>query len=129
MKSLLAMTLLVPLALSASACVVVVDGDKSSENSRSQSDWERQESRNRQALNELHTQQPMAEVIERMGNPDFDEQLRIGERSYRVLYYRTQRVESDGMTTKDECTPIVFERGELYGWGENQLKVLLSSSN
>jgi hypothetical protein len=42
-----------------------------------------------------------------------------------VLYYRTRRVDDDGITTKNECTPLVFINNELVGWGELSLSKYL----
>ena len=119
------LALVIPLILSLSACVVVVGGDKSK---RSQlSSWEQRELDNREAIAQLQTSHSMQTVLEEMGTPDFDEKLNVNERAYRVLYYRTQRVKGDGITTKDECTPLVFYQGQLTGWGESEVKRLLSA--
>lgn len=122
--------LAVPLTVALTGCMVVVDGDKSSKASEHRGEsWQASEERNRRNISMLTHGQSAQEVMNSMGEPDFDENLRIENTQYRVLYYRTQRVTSDGMTSKDECTPIVFRDNELYGWGENQLKVLLSSTD
>jgi hypothetical protein len=34
------------------------------------------------------------------------------------LFYRTQRKHSDGETTRDETTPLVFRDNRLIGWGD-----------
>lgn len=118
------------IATGLSGCMVVVDSDKSSNTERqSKSDWQSEEDLNRRNIAGLTHGQSAIDVINAMGDADFDENIRIEDAQYRVLYYRTHRVKSDGKTTKDECTPIVFRNDELYGWGENQLKVLLSSAN
>jgi hypothetical protein len=41
--------------------------------------------------------------------------------TYQVLYYRTHRTHSDGETTKDETTPLVFKDSALIGWGMDAL--------
>jgi hypothetical protein len=53
-----------------------------------------------------------------MGIADFNEFYIKGEDTYQVLYYRTQHIDGDGVTTKDECTPLVFKNSALLGWGE-----------
>ncbi|MCC5879423.1 MAG: DUF3192 domain-containing protein [Idiomarina sp.] len=129
-KTLSMALLAVPLAMSLTACMVVVDGNKSSSaREQRQESWQAIEERNRRNIATLSHGQSAQTVLETMGEADFDENIRINETQYRVLYYRTQRVKADGMTTKDECTPIVFRDDELYGWGENQLKVLLSPAD
>lgn len=129
-NTLKAALLTLPLAIGLSGCVLVVDGNKSSKETRqSQQSWEKEQERNLRHIATLSHGQSVSEVISKMGDANFDENIRIDETQYRVLYYRTHHVKSDGKTTKDECTPIVFRDGELYGWGENQLKVLLSSAD
>lgn len=106
-----------------SGCMVVVDGDK--ENRRSnQSEWESREADNRDAIAQLDQGVSIERVLNKMGTPDFDEQLMLNDTRYRVLYYRTQRVTGDGKTTRDECTPLVFSDGDLQGWGESQLRMI-----
>ncbi|HET8817399.1 MAG TPA: DUF3192 domain-containing protein, partial [Pseudidiomarina sp.] len=53
-----------------------------------------------------------------LGTPNFSELWTVDGDKYRVLYYRTHRVDSDGETTKDECTPLVFVNGSLVGTGD-----------
>lgn len=104
-----------------SACVVVVDGDKkvTSEISITQ-----QEKNNRAAIAGLSLGSQPSMVLTLMGTPDFDERLTKADTDYRVLYYRTHRVIKDGLTTKDECTPLVFENEKLGGWGQEKLRFL-----
>lgn len=125
MKNALKASVLAAVVLSLSACVVVVDGNKDGNKWRSQSDWEQLEQRNRESISELQPGQSVAAVQEQMGPADFHEMLRIGDQDFRILYYRTQRVKSDGITSKDECTPLVFRDGLLHGWGQTQLNQLL----
>ncbi|RTE87372.1 MULTISPECIES: DUF3192 domain-containing protein [Gammaproteobacteria] len=103
-------------ALSLSACVVVVDGNGDEDGS-----WQSQERENRRSIARLDLGVTPNSVIQRMGIPEFDENLSVDGSTYRVLYYRTQRVSGDGVTTKDECTPLVFMNNELLGWGEAKL--------
>ena len=56
------------------------------------------------------------------GKPDFNESFMRKGKEFVVLYYRTRHVESDGITTKDETTPLVFVDGALVGWGESALE-------
>lgn len=104
-----------------SGCVVVVDGDKKVTSELSSSQLEK---KNRAAIAGLTLGSQPASVLTLMGTPDFDEQLTKGDATYRVLYYRTQRLIKDGLTTKDECTPLVFQNGELIGWGQEKLRFL-----
>ena len=43
---------------------------------------------------------------------------------YEVLFFRTHRTHSDGETTKDECTPLVFRDGVLIGFGDKAYRQL-----
>lgn len=47
-------------------------------------------------------------VIQQLGGPDITEGRAVGDRYYQLLYYRTQRTISDGITTKTECTALLF---------------------
>lgn len=45
---------------------------------------------------------------------------RLGRR-HRVLFFRTQHRHSDGETSRDETTPLVFRNDTLIGWGDDVL--------
>lgn len=104
-------------ALSLSACVVVIDG-KGDDVSGG---WQSEERENRREIARLDLGVSPSSVLRSMGTPEFDESLSEDGSNYRVLYYRTQRVSGDGVTTKNECTPLVFKDGQLMGWGEAKL--------
>jgi hypothetical protein len=106
---------LVGLSLSLSGCVISVDGDGVD---GYHADWQDREHKNRSNINKLSVNMSLAEVSARMGVPDFNELHEKDQDSYQVLYFRTQRKDGDGVTTKDECTPLVLKNGELIGWGE-----------
>ncbi|MBN1141162.1 MAG: DUF3192 domain-containing protein [Deltaproteobacteria bacterium] len=58
------------------------------------------------------------EVLQVMGKPDLNEAYQsLHGKSVAIFFYYTQRKWQDGNTTKDECTPVVFENGKLIGWG------------
>lgn len=83
------------------------------------SDREDDERANREAISRLDTGMTIEAVRSRLaGAPDFSESIESEDGDYRVLFYRTQRREADGMTTRDETTPLIFRNGELVGWGE-----------
>ncbi|RUO36658.1 hypothetical protein CWE11_00080 [Aliidiomarina sanyensis] len=111
------------IATTLTGCVVAVGGDTRSSRG-TESNWERQEQKNREAIAKLSPGASVNSVMRTMGTPDFDEFVVVDDRSYRVLYYRTHRVTADGMTTRDECTPLVFLNGELVGWGESKLRLI-----
>ena len=59
-----------------------------------------------------------------MGLADFNEFHQKDQDRFQVLYYRTQRKNGDGVTTKDECTPLVLKNGLLVGWGDTAYGML-----
>ena len=116
-KALLLLSVLSPLALS--GCVISVgDGDSGGYYS---SDWQKREQNNRRHIAKLETGMDYQEVTRKMGVADFNELVKHDGTERRILFYRTQRLSDDGVTTKDECTPLVFEEGVLVGWGESAL--------
>lgn len=118
---------LLPISLTLSGCVLVVDRSKDTSTSSAQSEWRETEQSNREQIAALDTGEPLAVVLQKMGTPDFDERVSKEESDYRILFYRTHRVKADGLTTRDECTPLVFENGILIGWGEHKLSVIEGS--
>ncbi|MEW9797656.1 DUF3192 domain-containing protein [Alteromonas sp. CYL-A6] len=113
-KLVLVLALAAPFALS--GCVVSVGGDGDSHYS---SDWKDREYNNRKHIADLEVEMSYESVVRRMGVADFNELHQRADGVYRVLFYRTQRTMDDGVTTKDECTPLVFKDGALIGWGES----------
>ncbi|WYI90788.1 DUF3192 domain-containing protein [Shewanella chilikensis] len=67
----------------------------------------------------MTTGQTLEQTIETLGRADFSEAIQTHGQSLQVLFYRTQHVKSDGKTTKDECTPLLFKDGRLQAWGED----------
>lgn len=104
------------LVTSLSGCVFAI-GDRSDFHD-SGNDHEQTEARNRSAIATLALGSPIADVQTRLGTPDFAEAVRGKSGEYRVLRYRTQRMHSDGDTTKDETTPLIFLDGKLHGIGD-----------
>jgi outer membrane protein assembly factor BamE (lipoprotein component of BamABCDE complex) len=97
-----------------SGCVVAV-GDVKADR---ESDWQELERDNRNMIARLETGMSIETVRSRLGTPEFSESLEVDGGQYSVLFYRTQRREADGMTTRDETTPLIFRDGMLVGWGE-----------
>lgn len=115
----LAAAALFGLSLGLSGCVISVDGDG---DYSYQSDWQEKENKNRKHVSRLQQGTSYDQILNRMGIADFNEFYSKGDDTYQVLYYRTQRIDGDGVTTKDECTPLVFKNSALIGWGENAYK-------
>lgn len=105
----------------AAGCVLHVSDDGIS--SGYEGDWgdswrDRQE-RNRKAIARLELGTPIDEVERELGAPDFSEAYADADGDYRVLFYRTHHRRSDGDTTRDETTPVVFRDGRVYGFGDD----------
>ncbi|MFC0446447.1 DUF3192 domain-containing protein [Pseudidiomarina halophila] len=97
-------------------CIIVADGEHG--DGYSSSDFRKQEAENRRMISALSDSATVTYVRETMGTPEFANRTTVDGVRYDVLYYRTHRVEADGNTTKDECTPLVFKDGVLVGTGE-----------
>jgi hypothetical protein len=109
------------LSLGLSGCVISVNGDGEYAH---QSDWQVKEQKNRKHISQLQPDASYDKITHRMGIADFNESYAKGDDTYQVLYYRTQRMDDDGVTTKDECTPLVFKNSVLVGWGESAYNVI-----
>lgn len=121
MKALLLASVLSASSL-LSGCVISV-GDDGIDGHYS-SDWRDREANNRKHISNLRVGASYESVARKMGVADFDELTSNDQGQVRILYYRTQRSHDDGITTKDECTPLVFVNGELQGWGESGLDAI-----
>jgi len=105
------------LSFSLSGCLIVA-GDRD----WSDSDWEQRQSENRKAISNLSLKMSRLKVMDELGVPSFSEGFVKAGKEYQVLYYRTQKTKSDGETTKDETTPLVFKDNKLVGWGSEALE-------
>ena len=108
---------LVFLAVLLSGCVVAIgnDGPESRDSA-----WAEVERDNRRAIDSLLMGMGIREVQLAMPHEaDFSEAFMVDGVAHRVLFYRTQRVEGDGVTSRNETTPLVFADGQLVGWGES----------
>lgn len=125
-KQKLMAVLVVPVVLAMSGCVIVTEGDHDwdSKNGYSQRGWQEMERENRATIAGLDTDATIESVRAKLGVADFTDSLKKEDTLYQVLYYRTHRVESDGETTRDECTPLVFANGKLIGTGQLALSSL-----
>jgi hypothetical protein len=117
----LAAVALFGLSLGLSGCVISVDGKGKYSY---QSDWQDKEQKNRKHISQLQQDTSYDQILNRMGVAQFNEFYTKGNDTYRVLYYRTQRIDGDGVTTKDECTPLVFKNTALVGWGETAFNAI-----
>ncbi len=87
----------------------------------SNEDWQDEQRDNREAIANLDIGMQRSEVVERLGTPNYSEAFTRDGVEYRVLRFRTQHRHSDGDTTRDETTPLVFKDDVLIGWGDEVL--------
>ena len=118
-KSLLVIALVTPLVMGLSACSINIGDDDF--DGYSSTSHKGEEYNNRQQIANLRIDTTYAEVINRLGIAEFNETYEKDGETIQVLYYRTQRKHKDGLTTKDECTPLIFKGGLLKSWGEMAL--------
>ena len=85
--------------------------------------WEDRETFNRQFIANLKVDHfTFEQSLDVLGNPDVTEAKKVGKDRYQVLFYRTHHVKSDGITTQDECTALLFKNDDLYGIGPTAYK-------
>jgi hypothetical protein len=90
--------------------------------------WEDRQAYNKRYISQLSLEQNVVrvDVIERLGSPDLTEAKQVQDNRYQVMFYRTQHQQSDGITTKDECTPLLFKDDKLVAWGDSAYQEYLS---
>lgn len=90
------------------------------EDSPQNMDWEDREAFNKQFIGKLQLEEfTFDQAIEQLGSPDLTEAKKVSTDKYQVLFYRTHHVKSDGITTLDECTALLFKNGILSAIGTN----------
>lgn len=113
-KKVISRILLALFAYGIFVVLVVMFYDDSPENM----EWEDREAYNRQFIASLQLEQfSFDQAIEQLGSPDITEAKKVGNDTYQVLFYRTQHMKSDGITTQDECTPLLFKNNNLAAIG------------
>ncbi|TLU67584.1 DUF3192 domain-containing protein [Thalassotalea litorea] len=119
-KTLVALLVMAPLSVALTGCVIAVDGKGDWDAKTMQSSHDAAYD-NRKNLAELEENMSFSAVKKKMGVPDFNEVYDKDGESIQVLYYRTNRKHADSMTTKDECTPLIFKNNVLVSWGDKAL--------
>ncbi|QSX31014.1 DUF3192 domain-containing protein [Shewanella cyperi] len=86
-------------------------------------DWEDRQAYNQRQLTELNLGLDIDEVRQIMGKANFSEAKNTEGAQLQVLFYRTHHEKSDGETTKDECTPLLFKDNKLIAWGDDSYQL------
>lgn len=120
-KSLIVLCAALPLTLGLSGCVVSVGGDDDGHYSY---DFNDREHDNRKKIASLQVNASFADVQNILGVADFNEVYQKDGENIQVLFYRTNRKHKDGITTKDECTPLIFKNSQLISWGDKAYSML-----
>jgi hypothetical protein len=81
-------------------------------------DWKKEQRVNREEISNLEIGMTRGAVVNRLGTPSDSEAFSHEGEEVRVLFYRTRHKNSDGETSRDETTPLVFKNDLLLGWGD-----------
>ncbi|ALO35365.1 hypothetical protein CMT41_12010 [Colwellia sp. MT41] len=114
-KSILALLIAAPLAMTLSGCVIKINDDGIDHGFVS--DSKDRAYNNRKKIANVQLGASFMDMQANLGVADFSETYTDGDDTVRVLYYRTQRKHKDGLTTKDECTFLQFINGKLVETG------------
>ena len=71
--------------------------------------------RNIENSKKLRVGMTKSQVLNIMGRPVENELYSKPD----VWFYHVETVWADGLDTRDECMPLVFENGKLAGWGNH----------
>jgi hypothetical protein len=97
------------------SCVVAIGNDGFDDGEEG---WKNRQDKNLRYINRLDLGTAMNVVEAELGAADFSDSFQRNGEVFHVIYYRTQHMDSDGKTSKDETTPLVFIEKSLVGWGE-----------
>lgn len=114
-----------PMTFAMTGCVVVAGGDGEHKSwTSSDSEWKKVQKDNKAKIAKLNIGDSYQMVRDEMGIPAFNEAFEDQGKQVNVLFYRTRHRHSDGDTTKDECTPLIFVDGVLTSWGQKAYEKL-----
>jgi hypothetical protein len=88
-------------------------------------DWEDRQEYNQIQIAKIELGLSKSEALELLGSPDITEAKRNAGKELQVMFYRTQHKQSDGITTKNECTALLFENSKLVAWGKNAYQTFI----
>ena len=126
-KLFLALIIAAPLTMGLSGCVIKINDD-GIENGYLNDNDDRAK-KNRKYIAKVILGSSFMDMQKKLGVADFSETYREGDKTIRVLYYRTQRQNKDGITTKDECTFLYFVNGELIKTGTGTAEGTVTTKN
>ncbi|MBH0091454.1 DUF3192 domain-containing protein [Pseudoalteromonas sp. SCQQ13] len=83
--------------------------------------WQDREAYNKRYIEKLKIEDTatLNSVLEYLGSPDLTFAKRDEDQVWQIVFYRTQHKTSDGITTIDECTGLLFKNGQLILWGSS----------
>ncbi len=81
--------------------------------------WEDREQHNAMQIAKLKLGVTHTDIINLLGSPDISEAKEVANDKIQVMFYRTQHKTPDGITSQDECTPLLFKNDVLISFGEN----------
>jgi hypothetical protein len=91
-------------------------------------DWDDRQAFNLQQLSHIKLGQSLDEIVTLMGEADFVEAKTVTGTALQIMYYRTHHIKGDGITTKDECTPLLFDNEKLIAWGPDTYQQYLNAN-
>lgn len=80
--------------------------------------WEDRQDFNKVQISKLALGTSRSSILELLGPPDISEAKKQQDSRIQVMFYRTHHVKSDGITTQNECTALLFENDVLTSWGK-----------
>jgi outer membrane protein assembly factor BamE (lipoprotein component of BamABCDE complex) len=104
-----------------SGCVIAINDDDSSSSNNKTIQAQRH---NQSYISSLQSGASQQSIRSNLGVPDFSESFNKNGETIEVLFYRTHHTHGDGMTTKDECTALIFKAGVLTAWGDKAYQQL-----
>lgn len=113
MKPVARASLIALLSVAATGCVYINGERVGHEN------WKEEQRTNSELISQLDMGMGRSTVVGKLGTPAESEAFESGGEEVRVLFYRTRHKHSDGRTTRDETTPLVFRNDVLVGWGDS----------
>ncbi len=102
-------------AIVLSGCVVSIGGDEHREDKH----WHQDQERNERYIAQAQLGTSVNLIVAELGEAHFKDSFQRNGDLFDVLYYRTHHRHSDGKTTRDETTPLVFVDGVLVGYGDS----------